>query len=310
MVNQKFIDGGAFIGKRPTDFAGGTLPFEVRVVDSDWNKEPYYPTGEKQFGINGDKLNCVTQSNHNDIELQLNQMIADNTIPVGHLDWLSQKGYLDSMGKVNTSEKFNSILNGTAQLRGNYLWRVADDARKNGLIPQTMLPEVVDEDWDTYYNPDQITPEMMELGKEFITWFAISYEWITDHSLDNLVKQLQHAPIQIVFPNHAVVEIKSKQELLDYFDSYNPWVKERLQSSITAYLKLIINPIINDDTIMTNVKILKLENASDIYIGVPVKSESAMISYLDNYGISYNLLPDGSLDWDSVDIGGSIKLNN
>ena len=310
MVNQEFIDGGAFIGQRETDFAGGTLPFEVRVIDGDWNKEPYYPTGEKQSGINGDKLNCVTQSNHNDIELQLNQMIADKTIPVGHLDWLGRKSYLDSMGRVNTSEKFNSILNETAKFHGNYLWRVADDARKNGLIPQTMLPEVVDENWDTYYNPDQITPEMMELGKEFITWFAISYEWITDHSLDNLVKQLQHAPIQIVFPNHAVVEIKSKQELLDYFDSYNPWVKERLQSSITAYLKLIINPIINDDTIMTNVKILKLENASDIYIGVPVKSESAMISYLDNYGISYSLLPDGSLDWNSVDIGGSIKLNN
>ena len=60
-MTDEYIDGGAFIGREATDFAGNTLPHEVRVKDSNWNKEPYLPTGEKQSGINGDKLTCVAR---------------------------------------------------------------------------------------------------------------------------------------------------------------------------------------------------------------------------------------------------------
>jgi len=49
---------------------------------------------------------------------------------------------------------------------------------------------------------------MLDLGKEFLTLFKISYEWVDDVSVENLVKQLQHVPLQVVFPRHAVVEIK------------------------------------------------------------------------------------------------------
>jgi len=117
-----------------------------------------------------------------------------------------------------------------------------------------MLPEMVDDNWDTYYNPNQITNEMKELGKESLVWFKISYEWIDDTSFDNLVKQLQHVPLHIVFPNHAVVEIRSKQELMDYYDSYSPFVKEKAQSAITSYLKLIIEQRV---IMPENIKIIK-----------------------------------------------------
>ena len=227
---------GAFLGRGNSDFAGGTMPFKIRVADSDWNKPGYLPTNEKQHGRNGDRLNCVTQSNHNSLELQLNQIIADMTMPVGHLQYLHDKNFLDSAGKVNFSEKYNSILNKTAEYKGNWLYKVANDTRKNGLIPQSVLPEKVNENWDTYYNSGQITQEMLVLGKEFLQWFDISYEWIRDKSIVNLVKQLQHAPIQIVFPNHAVVEIKSKEELMNYYDSYTPYVKEKAQDKTTKRL--------------------------------------------------------------------------
>lgn len=295
-MDNKFIDGGAFAGRAAEDFAGGTLPFEVRVSDSDWNKPQYLPSGEKQRGINGDKLNCVTQSNHNSIEFQVNQMIADKTIKTGHLEWLNEKGYIDSDGKLNTSEKFNSILNRTAEYRGNWLYKVADDARKNGLIPQSMLPEVVDEKWDTYYNPEQITTDMLKLGKEFLVWFDISYEWVDNVSFEKILEQLQNTPLQVVFPNHAVVEITSKEALMDYFDSYNPWVKERAQGSITHYMKLVINQKI---TLPEEIKIIKDANSSAVGIWYAARNPEELIERATKDGFPIPRKPDGSLDWDN-----------
>lgn len=59
---------------------------------------------------------------------------------------------------------------------------------------------------------------------------------------------------------------------------------------------------------MTNVKILKDENSNGIIIGLPVREDRAMMSYLDNYGIDYEINDGGFLDWDSIKINGSFKL--
>ena len=305
-MNNKFIDGGAFVGEGVNDFAGGTLPFESRVPDSNWNKQEYLPTGEKQIGINGDKLNCVTQSNHNSIEFQLNQMIADKTIPIGNLQWLCSKGYLDSLGKVNFSEKYNSILNKTSEYKGNWLYKVANDTRENGLILQTMLPEKVGENWDTYYNKGQVTQDMLNLGKEFLEWFDISYEWIYDKSYINLVKQLQHTPFQIVFSNHAVVEIRNREELMDYYDSYEPYVKEKLQSLMRSCMKLIVKPI---SRMPDAIYIIKDANSLTTGIWYGAKSEQELVAKAKEAGFPIPLTPAGTLDWEAF-IQGTLKINN
>jgi len=304
-MDNEIINNGAFEGRGDTDFAGGTLPFEVRIPDSDWNKAKYLPTGEDQYGRSGDKLNCVTQSNHNSFELQLNQMITDKTISVGHLDWLSKNGYLGNHSKVNFSEKFNSILNKTAEYKGNWLHKVANDSRKSGLIPQSLLPELVNEDWDTYYNKNQIIQEMRDLGKEFLTMFDITYEWINDINIENIVEQLQHTPIQIIIPNHAIVEILSKKALMEYYDSYYPYVKEKPQSKVTSYLKLVIKPI------MTNpkeIKIIKDANSNAVGIWYAAKNPEELIAQAKEAGFIIPLNPDNSLSWRKF-IQGELKIN-
>jgi len=304
-MDNEILNNGAFEGREDTDFAGGTLPFEVRIEDSNWNKLEYLPTGEIQRGFNGDKLNCVTQSNHNSFELQLNQMIVAKTLPLSHFIWLNEKGYFDENGKLNFSEKYNSILNKTAKYKGNWLYKVANDARDNGLIPQSMLPENVDDTWDDYFNPNQITQEMLDLGREFLTLFEIFYEWIDDTSVENLVKQLQHAPIQVVFPRHAVVEITSKEALMDYYDSYNPYVKEKAQNQITSYMKLIINPIM---TLPENIKIIKDADSKAVGIWYLCNNEEELITRAVGDGFPIPRNPDGSLNWDIL-IQGLLTLN-
>lgn len=308
MDNKKLE--GAFIGRGVSDFAGGSLPFEVRVKDSDWNKPTYLPTEEKQYGKNGDKLNCVTQSNHNTFEFQLNQMIHEDTLPSKQSNWLKKNGYIDNNWKVNFSEKYNSILNKTALYKGNWLYIVADDARKNGLIPQSMLTEKVEESWGDYYKESQITDKMKKLGKEFLTLFDISYEWIDDVSIENLVKQLQHTPLQIVFPNHAVVEIKSKKKLMEYFDSYSPFVKEKKQNKITHYMKLVISPIIAEEVVELpeNIKIIKDKDSNAVGIWYAASSAHKLMEHAKaiNFPIPKN--KDGSLDWGKF-VQGELTLN-
>jgi hypothetical protein len=295
-MGEIIINDGAFAGRKDTDFAGGVLPFEIRVKDSDWNKPEFLPTGEKQSGLNGDKMNCVTQSNHNSLEMQLNQMIVSGKLSSNHINWLNANGYIDVFGTVNFSEKFNSILNGTAEYNGNWLYKVADDAKKNGLIPQRMLPEIVDEDWDSYYNPNQITKDMLFMGKEFLKRFRISYEWVDDVGVLNIVKQLQHAPLQIIFPSHAIVEIKNIEDIARYYDSYQPWVKDIARNKITDYFKLIINPI----AMNTNVKIIKDNNSPAVGFWLPANSPEGLISIAGNFGIEIAKKPDGTIDWDAI----------
>ena len=304
-MENNILNNGAFEGREDTDFAGGVLPFEVRIEDSNWNKPAYLPTGEIQKGIHGDKLNCVTQSNHNSFEFQLNQMIDVGTLPIGHINWLREKGYFDDAGKINFSEKYNSILNKTAEYKGNWFYKVANDARDNGLIPQPMLLEKVNEDWDTYYNKKQITQEMLDLGKEFLTLFKISYEWVDDVSVENLVKQLQHVPLQVVFPRHAVVEIKSKENLMNYYDSYNPYVKEKAQNKITSYMKLVIDPIIN---LPEDIKIIKDANSKSVGIWYGCKNEEELVTKATEAGFPIPRNSDGTLNWDIL-IQGLLTLN-
>ena len=164
---MEFINHGALIGRKDSDLAGGYLPYREVLADGNWNKPEFLPTNEKQWGRGGDKMNCVTQSNHNTKEIQLNQQIADGSMPVGHLVYLNDEGFIDENGKVNFSDKFNSILNGTTRV-GNWLWKVAEDARvHSGLVPQSKLLENIEESWDDYYNKDQITPEL-QIGRAHV----------------------------------------------------------------------------------------------------------------------------------------------
>lgn len=67
-MEQKFIQRGVILGTRPSDYAGGTLPYEVRNPSGDWT--PYLPVGEIQKSINEDWLDCVSRSYTNSIEIQ------------------------------------------------------------------------------------------------------------------------------------------------------------------------------------------------------------------------------------------------
>lgn len=233
---------GVILGQRPEDYKVGDnspLVWQERNPSGDWSD--FTPTPEKQWGAGGDKMNCVTQSKNNVVETQLIFLHSNRLVPDAAWAWLGSKGYLDENGKPNFNDRIDAILNETT-LEGNYLWKVADCARRFGLFPESVLPSDENLSWAEYYKRELITVQILsEYGEESKKYFEIFFEWVPVTKAD-LMKHLKHAPIQIVFPNHAVeaITMLNNGDVARYFDTYDPFVKNMNFSNLTSALKIII----------------------------------------------------------------------
>jgi hypothetical protein len=272
-----FVNHGALIGRKNSDYLGGTLPYEVVVPDGDHT--PWVPTNEPQsvpFVAGTDRFNCVTQAHHNTIENQMNRDIAMGRMPQTHKDFLTNHGYIDANGLVNFSERFSTLRNGTIPGVGNYLFTVAEDARQiSGLIPQPMLPDVPSMPNTEYYNMNVITPEMIAMGQEFLKWFALPYEWVGTE-ISDLQFHLKQCSLQIVIPGHSIVEIRNQNTKMKINDSYDPYIKTKSQDSISDAMKVLVMYIIKQGVPMAEV--INDAGTIKIELGLPGKKVSIGIN--------------------------------
>lgn len=201
------INTGVILGQRNTDYVAGTLAFEELNPSGDWT--PFLPLGEWQRNHIFDTMACVTYSALNCIE----------TIY-----------YFKTGKRINFSDRFTATMSGTTP-NGNYLWKVGDSIRKDGLIEEVTWPTVDNFDWATYYTSPTI--EIINRAKEFLDEWTINYEFI-DFSKESLLKHLKQSPIQVVIPGHAVMLFTSTEQVYKYFDSYEPFIKERTDGFVSA----------------------------------------------------------------------------
>jgi len=242
---MNYTNRGVIEGQRDEDYVAGIqspLPYIVNVEGGNWR--PYKPTPEFQTGSGLDRYNCVSQSGQNAIKMLLNEQISNNKISLTLYDWLKKNGYVDRYESVQFSVRFNTILNGTIPGRGNWLYKVGDDFRKSGLIPEAMLLDDNTISVAEYFDKKVITQEMLDMGQEFLKRIQINYEWINDRSVEKLQYHLKQSPIQIVINKgtHAVAEILQEADIYKYWDSYTPNEKQYPNSSPpTSFLKYIIS---------------------------------------------------------------------
>lgn len=228
---------GVLEGRQPGGRVAGELPYVVRIPNGDWSN--VMTTFDTQASSGGDRMNCVTESHQHSIERQMMFDIAHGLMPQPHQDFLRRNGYFDANGNIKFSKKFNAIRNGTT-IVGNWLYIVGDDAElDSGLIPEGMFPSETNEIFDAFYDKRQVTQKMINLGREFLQWFALPWEWIGS-DIPTLMFHLKQAPIQVVIPGHAILEILNKNTLMNYLDSYPPYIKEVLQNKITDALKVVV----------------------------------------------------------------------
>lgn len=199
------INYGLLEGQRDTDWVAGVLPYEERNPSGDWTQ--FLPPGEWQKANQVDTMACVTFSALNCLETQM-------------------KFY----GKEqNLSDRFTAKKSGTTP-QGNYLYRVADSIRNDGVVSEFMWPAPQNFTWETYYaEPPPLAVQRPNVRYEFLP---------TPITRDALKYHLKHAPIQVCIPGHAVMLFASSGQVDRFFDSYSPFLKE-WTSPFSSALKMV-----------------------------------------------------------------------
>ncbi len=254
----------------------GQIPYEVVLPSGDWR--PYLPVGEKQRPNLVDVMACVTFSNLSSLEIQNIQKTGI---------------------EINYEDRFTAKMSGTTP-EGNYLDRVADSVRLDGVVYQGTWPPPANFTWDSYYTPipQEIKNKALKLN--------MAYEAIPVDK-QSLLYHLKQCPIQVTIPaphpNHAVVLVHIQGDTAYYFDSYSPFLKQIEVSKISYALKLVLIKT------MFTIKKVKVNGAYGVLVDMPnntaitkAEDETEWRSYskADSYGV-HTVNTDGTTDF-SVDL--------
>lgn len=210
---------------KPSDFILGVAsPIKKVELLSTGDFKKYQPTGEKQYKYaTFDTFSCTSFSFANVIETFVNYFKEHDYFTVGQLEKMNTLGFFAD-GKFNISDRALAIMSGTMP-NGNYFQNVGDAARKQGLLPEALLPFGGNNQIE-YLNKSLITPELAKKAKEILDILDISYEWLalTQDQLKLIHENLKYGPLwaAIPIPGTHAVEIIAPGE---YFDSYEPYIK-------------------------------------------------------------------------------------
>lgn len=208
---------GALLGRQPNDYLAGVIPYEIRNPKGDWTDS--LPPGEWQRNNYVDTMACVTFSLLNCIE--------------------TQEFFLTGQ-RVNYSDRWIAKMSETTP-NGNYLYKVANTVRHFGLVKEENWATPANFTWETYYaDPDPATMQKLTAeGAEWLRTHDLAYEWLTTQ-LDDILKHIKQCPLQIVIPGHAIENFYEEKEVVHYFDSYNPFVKQTTRSKLADVLKPVL----------------------------------------------------------------------
>lgn len=220
-IETDVVDDGALLGRKDTDYVGGervsAIGFQERNPSGSWLD--FLPVGEIQKGKQ-DYMDCVSRSLTNSIEVQEKHQTGKES---------------------NYSERVLAIWGNTTP-QGAYLHEVVYAAYKRGLALQELYKDSGGT-WAQQHAPIPNPPLdiIVKDAEGYLTRWGIAYEWIPV-TRDSFVHHLKHAPIQVVFPNHAVcmVHFDPVKDIVTYFDSYSPFVKRRALSQFTSALKIVL----------------------------------------------------------------------
>ncbi len=264
---------GVLEGRKDTDFIAGVLPYVVVNPTGDWTE--FIPPGERQSQSNVDSMACVTFSALNSIETQEKHLTGR---------------------QPNYSDRWIAKMSGTTP-QGNYLHKVADTIRDYGLVLEEDYPSDFTS-WNQYYAdiPEPKLSQLLAKGRKWLEDWTIRYEWVGT-KLDLIQQNLKQAPLQVVIPGHAIVEIRNMSQLMCLYDTYPPFVKERSQDAISDALKILLTPLKGQR--MTNAILVK--RGSEYGYFEPAINPSALISDGLHHGQDIPKNPDGSVNFPEVD---------
>lgn len=242
--NMKQIEQTGFLYKlQETDFITGSSPLVIPDVNTMADWRDFLPEGEKQYKYaTFDTMSCTTFSALNIIEIWVKWHKSKGNFTKKQIETLNSLGFFAD-GSLNASDRFTAIMSGT-MVNGNYFQNVLDSIRKDGLLPEVLLP-FGGNSWSEYHNKSIITQDMKDKAKKILEILDISYEWT---SIENINNDLKKCPIQGAIPFDASHAIAIPAPGV-YFDSYEPHIKTlptvRYAMKIIVGVKKEIEPVLS-----------------------------------------------------------------
>ncbi len=214
--------------QRGDEWIFGAIPSKCMAEIPEEQRAKYLPLGEIQRGRE-DTMDCATRGPINILETKFDYLFSKQILSFENEYWLRTNGYVDE--GVKFSDAFVAILSGTTR-EGNSMKAPLDAIRKNGLIPKKLLPLESRMTFEDYMNPDRITDDMRDLGKEFLKRFIINYEKVLEKDFETLLhKDLLNVagyawpePVNGEYPrteyepNHVFIAYKTPKYYI--FDNY------------------------------------------------------------------------------------------
>ena len=263
------VNTGLREGNRPTDyFAGVNSPIEHEDRNTIGNWYQFLGRPERQSTKIFDRMACTNYSGTNCVDSQINWMLKNNLLTDRTVQWLEDNRFIID-GLFESSDRFSAVMSGTTK-KGNWFYEVWDSFRKHadgsgdGVVPELAFPDSEDFTWEEYYQgPPQA---IKDLGKEFLKYFEIKYEFVGkvegEDKIDTLARALRHAPLQVGIstcpdwnsnsigscdstPNHAVMLYNIRDDgSYDIYDHYDPFNKNLREGYyIGSAVKGIVTPI-------------------------------------------------------------------
>lgn len=122
--------------------------------------------------------------------------------------------------EVNKSERYIGVMAKTSPV-GNSPQKVIETIRKeSGLIDEELLPfDDTITTWEEYYNPNPMTSDYINKGKEWLEKYELGHEWVLGRE-DKIKEALKYSPLG------ASVNLSKKEEDGLYHKEWpdNHWV--------------------------------------------------------------------------------------
>lgn len=256
------------------------IKYEVRVPTANWS--PWFGDYQKQKWGTYDSDSCWALSAINCFEDQLEWLYKNGMFSTEAKNFFSINGYLDEDGDFSLSERFLEILSGVRN-GGNDQMQAGILAQKYGCIPRSLLNysdekansfDTNQEFLDDYFNHDDVTVRMLQLGQQFLKYVNISRQYIGSlwqtPNRDILIAAIKQTPPQIGIPiedpnewNTGNVPYKGTRTVADHavelyaidtdgsyliFDQYEPHLKRLAPNYyipiVTQYILNAVNPVI------------------------------------------------------------------
>lgn len=212
---------GVRYGQRPTDYVAGAFTFisyEVRNPSGDWRA--YLPVKEIQYGKE-DSMSCVSYSALSGIEAQEKFQTGKET---------------------NYSDRWVAKRSGTT-IEGNWLYKVGDAVRNDGLVKETSYPTPPNYTFAQYHAdiPEPLLSQLKAEGQEWKQKWDVKTEFVPATKAE-MLKHLKHAPLQIVIPGHAILNFLCEADVVNFFDTYQPHEKKTPYANVQAAYKYVLTP--------------------------------------------------------------------